>query len=99
MTTCNRGTGHIGEDRDLNSHIDIATEGDTGGIDIGPNNANESKNSLDTILAFGGSEVDGCLSDLLPSSQANLTILTREINNLQQQVEAREVSWQRDWTT
>ena len=37
-----------------------------------------------TMLAFGGSEVDGHLSDLLPNSQVNLTIITREINSLQQ---------------
>ena len=77
MTTCHRGTGHTGEDRDLNFHIE-----DTGGIDIGPNNDNESTNSLHTMLAYEGSEADGCLSNLLPSSQANLTILTREINSL-----------------
>ena len=42
------------------------------------------------MLAFGGSEVDGHLSDLLTCSQTNLTILKRVINNLQQWVEARE---------
>ena len=31
MTTCHSGTGHTGEDRDFNSHVD-----DTGIIDIGP---------------------------------------------------------------
>ena len=72
-------TGHTSEDRDLNSHVE-----DTGGIDVGPNNDNEKTNSLDTTLAFGGSEVDDCLSDLLLSSQANLAILTREICSLQQ---------------
>ena len=72
MTTNHGGTGCTGEDRELDSHVK-----DTGGIDLGPNNDNESTNSLDTILAFGGLEADGCLGDLLPSSQANLTILTR----------------------
>ena len=75
-TTCHRGRGHTSEDRDLNSHIE-----DTRGIDVGPNN-NESTNSSDTTLAFGGSEVDGHLGDILPSSQANLIILTGEINSL-----------------
>ena len=42
------------------------------------------------MIPFGGSEVDGCLSNLLHSSQANLTILTREIHNLWQCVEARD---------
>ena len=77
MTTCHRGTECTGKVRDLDSHIE-----DTGGIDIGPNNDNECTNSLDTTLAIGGSEADGHLGTLLPSSQANLTILTREINSL-----------------
>ena len=66
MTTCPRGTGHTGKDGDLNSHVDITTEGDTGGIDIGSHKDNESTNSLDNKLAFGGLEVDGHFSDLLP---------------------------------
>ena len=41
------------------------------------------------MIAFGGSEADG-LSDLLPNSQANLGILTKEINSSWQCVEARE---------
>ena len=32
MTTHHGGTGHTGKDGDLDSHIDITTEGDTGGI-------------------------------------------------------------------
>ena len=75
-----------GKDRDINSHLE-----DTRGIDTGHNNDNESTNSLDTTLAFGGSEADGHLGGLLPSSLASLTVLTREINSLQQQVEAIEV--------
>ena len=63
MTTCHGGTGHTGKDRDLASHIE-----DTGGIDIGPKYDNESKNSLDIMLAFRGSEVDGHLGHLLPNS-------------------------------
>ena len=77
MTTCHRGTGHTGKDIELNSHVE-----DTGGIDIGTNNDNESRNSSDTTIAFGGSEAGGC--SLLHHSQVNLTVLTREINSLQQ---------------
>ena len=69
----------MGKDKDLNSHVE-----DTGDIDIVPSDVNESTNSLDTTLAIGGSEADSYLSDLLPSSQANLTIFTREINSLWQ---------------
>ena len=73
MTTHHGGTGHNSKDRDLNSHIE-----DTRGMDIGPNNDNESTNSSDTMIAFSGSEADGHLCDLLPNSQANLGILRRE---------------------
>ena len=38
--------------------------------------------SSDTVLAIGGSEVDGDLSDHLLSSQANLTVLTKEIGGI-----------------
>ena len=79
MTTHHRGTGHTDKARDLYSHVE-----NTGGIDIGPDNDNESTNSSDTTITFGGLEADGCLGDLLHSSQANLTVLTREINSLQQ---------------
>ena len=78
MTTHHGGTGHKGKDGDLDSHIDITTKGDIGGIDLGPNNDNESTNSLDTTLAFGGSEADGHLGNLLPSSQANFTMYSQE---------------------
>ena len=77
MTTHHGGTGHTSKNRDLNSHVE-----DTGGIDIGPKNENESTNSSDTTLAFGGSEADGHLSDLLSSSHADLSVLTGEINSL-----------------
>ena len=85
-----RITGNTGKDRDLNSHKDITTKEDTESIDIGHNKNSESINSLDTMLAFGGSEVDGHLGDLLPNIQANLTVFTKEINSLQLWVEARE---------
>ena len=82
VTTCHGGKGHTGEDGDLNSHVDITTEGDTRGIYIGPENDNESTNSSDTMLAFQGLEVDGHLGNLLASILANLAILTREIHSL-----------------
>ena len=72
MTTHHGRAGHVGEDRDLNSYID-----DTRNIDD-----NESTNSSGTIIAFGGLEADGCLSDLLPNSQADLKVLAREIHSL-----------------
>ena len=77
MTTCHRGAGHAVKDRDLDFHIE-----DTRGIDIGPHNDNESTNSSDTMTAFGGSEADGHLGNLLPNSEANLSIHRREINSL-----------------
>ena len=67
MTTHHRGAGHTGKGRDLDSHIE-----DTGGMDMGPNNDNESTNSLDTMIALRGAEADGYLSDLLPNSHAHL---------------------------
>ena len=72
MTTHHGGVGHAGKDRDLNSHIEDARNIDD----------NESKNSLETTIAFRGWEADGCLSDLLPNSQADVNILTREIYSL-----------------
>ena len=77
MTTPNREAGHMGEDRELNSHIE-----DAGGIDIGLNNGSDSTHSPDTMLTFRGVEADGCLSNLMPNTQADLNILTREVNNL-----------------
>ena len=77
MTTYYRGAGHTGEDRELNSHIE-----DTRGIDIGSLNDNECTDSLDTMVAFRESEADGHLSNPLPNSQANLSMLAREINSL-----------------
>ena len=54
MTTHHGGAGQTCKDRDLNFHIE-----DTRGMDIGPNNDNESTDSSDIMIAFGGSEVDG----------------------------------------
>ena len=67
------------QDRDINLHIE-----DTEGINIGPDNDNESNSGLDTTIAFGGSEGDGYLSKLIPSNQAKLTVLMREIQDLHQ---------------
>ena len=80
MTTCHGGAGHAGEDRNLNSHIE-----DTANIDN-----NESTNSPETTIAFGGSGTDGHLGEPLPNSQVDLNILATEIHSLQQQIEARE---------
>ena len=102
MATHHGGTGHTDEDRDINSSIDITTKEETGGIDIGPDNDNESTNSLDTMFAFRGSEVDGHLSDLLPSSQAKLTIHTREIMTMSggwRRTAIRGIGLQRTGTT
>ena len=85
ITTCHRGAGHACKDRDLNSHVEDARN-----IDMSPNHDNESTNSSDTTIVFGGSEADGHLSNFLPNSQSDLNILAREINSIQQEVEARE---------
>ena len=66
MTTCHGGAGHTGKDRDFDSHKE-----DIRGMDIGPNNDNESTNSSDTTIAFEGSVEHGYLSNLLPNIQAN----------------------------
>ena len=71
MTTHHEEVGHADKVRDLNSQIE-----DTGNIDD-----NESTNSSETTIVFRGSEMDGCLGDLLPNSQTDLDILTREINS------------------
>ena len=41
-------------------------------------------------MALGGSEADGHLNELIPSNQATLTALMREINDLHQWVKTRE---------
>ena len=77
ITTHHRETGYTGKDRNLNFLVE-----DPRGIDIELNNDNESTHSSDTMIVFRGSEVDGHLGNPLSNSQANLTILTREINSL-----------------
>ena len=66
-------------DRDIYLHIE-----DTVGIDTGPDNDNESTSGSDTTIALGESETDGHPDELIPSNQAKLTTLTREINDLYQ---------------
>ena len=51
---------------DLNSHVEYARN-----IDTGLDHDNESTNSSDTMIAFGGSEADGHLGNLLPNSQTD----------------------------
>ena len=72
MTTCHRGVGHAGKDRDLDSHVE-----DVVNIDD-----NESTNSSETTIAFRGSEEDGHFGNLLSNSHADLNILAREIHSL-----------------
>ena len=70
------------EEQDTETETTIPTTEDTRGMDMGSNKDNESTNSLDTTIAFGGSEADGHLANLLPNGQANLSMFTREINSL-----------------
>ena len=72
MTTHHRGVGCTGEDRDHDSHVEDARNIDD----------HKSTNTSETLIAFGGSQADGCLSDLLPNSQADLNIVMREIHSL-----------------
>ena len=84
MGTHHRGTGHpVGRGIDL--HIE-----DMEGIKTGPDKDNESTSGSHTTIALGGSEAAGHPSELLPSNQAKLTALRREIHNLHQWVKARE---------
>ena len=78
------GAGHP-VDRYINLHIE-----DMEGINTGPDNNNVSTSGSDTTIAFGGSEADGHPSKLIPSNQAKLMALMREIHDLHQWVEARE---------
>ena len=74
MITCHGGVRHTGKDRDLDSHVE-----DTRNIDD-----NECTNSSETMIAFGGSEMDGCLGNHLPNKQVDLNVLMREIQSLWQ---------------
>ena len=84
MVTHHGGAGHPA-DRNINLHIE-----DIEGKNTGPDNDNESTNDSGTTIAFGGSEADGYPSKLIPSNQAKLTALMREIYDLHQWVEAGE---------
>ena len=57
-------------------------------IDI--DNDNDSISGLDATVAFGRLKAEDNTDEHLPSNQAKLMVLTWEINDLHQQVEARE---------
>ena len=78
MATHDRGAG-CPVDIEIDPHIV-----DTEGINTGPDNDNESTSGSDTTIAFGGSEADGHPSKLIPSNQAKLTALMREMHDLHQ---------------
>ena len=48
----------------------------------GLENDNESISGMDTTNALGGPEAEGHPDEVIPSNQAKLTALTREINDL-----------------
>ena len=74
MATHHRGTG-CPIDRNINLHIEDV---EATGID----NDSKSISGSDTTVALGGLETEGNPSEHLPSNQAKLTALTREINEL-----------------
>ena len=76
MATHHRGAG-CPIDRDIDLHIEVT---ETTGID----NDNESTSGSDTTIALGGSEAECHPDELIPSNQAKLTALMREINYLNQ---------------
>ena len=73
----------------LSIDINLHTE-DMEGIDTGTENDHESTSGSDTTTGFGGWKADGHPNELIPSNQAKLTTLMREINDLYQCVEAGE---------
>ena len=78
MATHQRSVG-CPVDRDINPHIE-----DTEGINTGPLNENESTSDSDTATVFGGSETDGQANELIPSNEAKLTALKRELHDVHQ---------------
>ena len=70
-------------DRDVDLHIKDAEA-------TGMSNNNDSISGSNVTASLGGLETEGNPDELLPSNQARLTTLTWEINDLHQQVEARE---------
>ena len=81
MATNHEGAGHPIARDDLHVEDPEAT---------GMDNNNSSISGLDTTVALGGLEAEANPDELLPSNQAKLTAPTWEINELHQQVEARE---------
>ena len=74
IATCHRCAGHL-IDRDTDLHMrDVEA--------TGQDTDNESTNGSDTTIALGGPEVEGQPNEFIPSNQAKLTALMREINNL-----------------
>ena len=89
MAICHRGTG-CPIDRDTNLQVE-----DTETTDL--DNDNKSTSGSGTTINLGGPETEGHPNDLIPSNQAKLTALTREINDLCQQVEAGEGQPAESW--
>ena len=82
MATHHGGTGHI-----IDRYIDLQVEdAENTGLD----NDNESTSGSDTTVTLGGLEAEGHFNELIPSNQAKMTALMREINDLHQWVEAGE---------
>ena len=81
VATHHRGAGHPIARDDLHIEDPEAT---------GMDNDNDSISGLDATVALGGLEAEDNTNELLPSNQAKLTALKREINDLHQWVEARE---------
>ena len=71
MATHHRGVG-CPIDRDIDLHIKDAEI-------TGLENDNESISGSDNTIALGGPEVEGHPNELIPSSQAKLKALMREI--------------------
>ena len=82
MATHHRGAGCFLE-RGINLN---AEESECTAID----NNNESTHGSDATVALGGPEAEGHPNDPIYTSQDKLMALTREINDLHQQVEAGE---------
>ena len=73
----------------IERYINLHIEG-MDGINMGPDNDNESASGLDTTIALVGSEADSHTNELTSSNQAKLIALLREINYLHQWVDAGE---------
>ena len=73
MATCHRGAGHPSARDDLYVEDPEVT---------GMVNDNDSISGSDASVVLGGLEAEGNTDELLPSNQAKLTAVTREINDL-----------------